>query len=113
MPRKPIEDYYGGEVKVQPLMASPGPMVDVEHEWTEHGKDGPVDCSQYFRLTPDQARELGKWLIEASGSGLWRFLYILDRRVAKGVIDDEDLEEARAALGIPDQYRSDGSEERG
>ena len=71
--RKPLIDWYGTEIKVEPLMGSSGPCVDLEREWTE-----PVDYtlikgedrSSFDRLTPEQAIELGEWLREAAEAKL-------------------------------------------
>jgi hypothetical protein len=67
----PITDYYGTEITVEPLMASRGPMVDLEVRGVEED-DSPsralIDHYDFFRLTPEQARELGERLIEAAES---------------------------------------------
>lgn len=63
MPDPTIEDYYGATVEVEPVMASPGPMVDIEIDNLDS------DGATWLRFDPIQARELGVKLIEASD---WR-----------------------------------------
>lgn len=41
-------------------------------------------------------------------TGLAPLLYIIDRRIAKGTMNDPELESARAAIEIPDQYNTNG-----
>ena len=49
---EPVTDYYGRQLKPEPVMASIGPVVDLEI-------DG---VSEFFRLTPEKAIELGRQL---------------------------------------------------
>jgi hypothetical protein len=60
--RKPLIDHYGTEIRVQPLMGSIGPCVDVEL--------AELFSMTTTRLTPEQAVELGEWLIEAAEAKL-------------------------------------------
>lgn len=60
---KPIEDYYGTSVYAEPVMASPGPMVDVEWQ-PKTGPDGKA--IDWLRLTPEDALKLAEQLTEAA-----------------------------------------------
>lgn len=46
-----IEDFYGCKITVEPLMASPGPVVDLEFN---------DDSDDFVRLEPEQALKLAE-----------------------------------------------------
>lgn len=60
-----IEDFYGSIIEVQPVMASPGPMVDVEFGRPASPVSGGKPTQDFVRLTKEQAVELGEALVEA------------------------------------------------
>jgi hypothetical protein len=64
---EPIIDYYGTAITVEgEIGCSVGFMVDLERDVSE-GPAGAAGRSNTFdRLTPDQAEDLGKRLIEAA-----------------------------------------------
>lgn len=63
MTERAHEDYYGTKIVVQPVMASPGPMVDIERSFSPAKPDLEDD---FDRLTPKQACSLAIDLINAA-----------------------------------------------
>jgi len=61
---KVIEDYYGRQLEAEPVMASVGPMVDLDYHFS--AAIDPADREGFFRLTPEQARNLSTQLKEAA-----------------------------------------------
>lgn len=52
-----IEDYYGTKVEVEPLMASPGPVVDIDLQRLLHVGD---DGSSFLRFELEDALKLAE-----------------------------------------------------
>lgn len=65
---EPITDYYGIDVTVDLVFKSAGPFIYLETSGRElmaaEIREGWLD--DFFRFTPDQARELAKRLNEAA-----------------------------------------------
>ena len=74
-PLPPIEDYYGTEIKVDVVLTSPAPVVDLERSASPEMEDAARDYVQgdggirvrsFDRLDPDQADELADRLKAAA-----------------------------------------------
>lgn len=80
--------------------------------WNEDRLAAPLWCDiKGYDEMKDRRRLEARSSLEEAAQFMWEpqavlmtLLYILDRRIAKGAIDDPELEAARAALGIPNQY---------